>query len=418
MGIILDELRKKNAKTGNKLIGGVISNIGYPTKLLPLDFRNGYQVDVFDPETNQPVDKWANIGIFGGTFVTVCGKSGTAKTAFCVQACAEICRKYDQSEIYHIDAEGSSNISRLSILTKYSIKEMMEKYKYIEEVTAIEDIFDLINSIAEIKLSNREAFTVQTTKRNEFGEYMQQLAPTCVIIDSIPMLITKELEEEKGMASQTYSNRLAKVISQFYKRLRPVIKKANIIVFVINHLNAKIDINPMQKTQAQLMYLKSDESMPGGNAPIYLAQTVFKFVTCGKYTDEKDGFNGFQLRVEFLKSKTNRAGSSCTIVYDMNSGFDYYRTILEFCKEKELVEGRNPYCYFRSNPDLKFNTKNFSNLCMQDPAYFKEALECAKFDLYSYLASSEDLVKIAMEEAEINKRLSKTYMLEGSEDEE
>ena len=362
MGIILDELRKKNAKTGNKLIGGVISNIGYPTKLLPLDFRNGYQVDVFDPETNQPIDKLANIGIFGGTFVTVCGKSGTAKTAFCVQACAEICRKYDQSEIYHIDAEGSSNISRLSILTKYSIKEMMEKYKYIEEVTAIEDIFDLINSIAEIKLSNREAFTVQTTKRNEFGEYMQQLAPTCVIIDSIPMLITKELEEEKGMASQTYSNRLAKVISQFYKRLRPVIKKANIIVFVINHLNAKIDINPMQKTQAQLMYLKSDESMPGGNAPIYLAQTVFKFVTCGKYTDEKDGFNGFQLRVEFLKSKTNRAGSSCTIVYDMNNGFDYYRTILEFCKEKELVEGRNPYCYFRSNPNLKFNTKNFSNL--------------------------------------------------------
>jgi hypothetical protein len=41
----------------------------------------------------------------------------------------------------------------------------------------------------------------------------------------------------------------------------PVIKTYNITVMCINHINAKIEINPFAKSQPQLMYLKMDESL-------------------------------------------------------------------------------------------------------------------------------------------------------------
>ena len=109
MGFLMDDLSKKDKKG---VLTQNVSLIGYPTKILPFDFRNGYQVKVYDKD-DKVVDRWANIGLFSGTFITVAGKNGVAKTAFCVQAAAEICRPYKESEVFLLDLEGNSNISRL-----------------------------------------------------------------------------------------------------------------------------------------------------------------------------------------------------------------------------------------------------------------------------------------------------------------
>lgn len=398
----LSEALKKQDKKG--ILNQNISSIGYPTKLLPLDFRNGYQVNVTD-KNGEVISRWANIGLFGGSFITIAGKPGVAKTAFCVQVAAEICRPYKESEIYHLDLEGSSNLSRMMKLARYDHQEMEEKFHYYNDYHYIEDIFELINTMAEYKCSHKDDYQVKTGKLDEFGKEQIQLCPTVIIIDSIPMLVTKDLEGENSMAGMTYDGRRARVISQFYRRLRPVLQRANIIVMAINHINSKIDINPMAKSQAQIMYLKQDESTPGGNAPLYLAQTFLKFVQCGKYTDEKDGFNGFMVRAELIKSKTNRGGSSCNLVYDMSTGFDPYRTLMEHIKEQGLLEGRNPYSYFKSNPNLKFDSRKFPELCKESPELFKEAMTCAGPSLYAYLANSEDLANIAEKDEEILRRL-------------
>lgn len=411
MGFLSQELKKKDKKG---LLNQNISQIGYPTKLLPLDFRNGYQVNVCDAKTGEIKHRWANVGLFGGSFITVAGKPGVAKTAFCVQVAAEICRNYKESEIYHLDLEGSSNISRMMKLANYSYKEMENKFNYFNDYHYIEDIFQLICNIADTKCTNKEIFSTKTGVYDEFGREEEQLVPTVVIIDSIPMLVTKDLEGEMNMAGMTYDGRRARVISQFYRRLRPVLQRANIIVMAINHINAKIDINPMAKSQSQIMYLKQDEATPGGNAPLYLAQTFLKFVQCGKFTDETDGFNGFKVRCELIKSKTNRGGSSCILVYDMETGFDPYRTILEHIKEQGLLEGRNPKSYFRSNPELKFDSRNFSKLCRANPELFKEAMLCAAPSLYGYLANAEDLNYLEEKDTEVLKRLESSNKLEES----
>ena len=163
------------------------------------------------------------------------------------------------------------------------------------------------------------------------------------------------------------------------------------------------------------MYLKQDESTPGGNAPLYLAQTFLKFVQCGKYEEEKDGFNGFKVRCELIKSKTNRGGSSCELVYDMRTGFDPYRTLLLHMKEYGLIEGRNPYSYFAGQPDFKFDTRNFSDLCREDPAIFKRAMIASGPSLYSFLGNSDDIARLEEPNDEVMKRLAESNAIEVAE---
>ena len=388
MGFLSKTLKKMDKKG---LLEEATPLIGYATQMLPFDFRNGYQVNVHD-EDGKVIDRWANIGLFGGTFITVTGKTSTAKTAFCVQMAAEICRPFEAAEFHLLDIEGSSNPSRVMKLINYdSFDDIKNKFQYHDEFQYIEDVFEFVNEMAKIKLDNRDVFATDNTHRNEFGEVRKTLAPTVLIIDSLPMLVTKDLEGMEGMAGQTYNGRKAIQISQFYKRLRPVIKKANIIIMVINHLNFKMDMNPFAKSQAQIMYMKQDEAMPGGNAPLYLAQSVLKFTSCAKYTAEKDGYDGFAIRIDIIKSKTNRAGTSCVLIYDADYGFDKYRTLFEFLKENALIEGRNPYLYIKGCPDMKFSSKDFRDACITNRDLYKTAVIAALPILYSYLGNLEDM---------------------------
>ena len=53
--------------------------------------------------------------------------------------------------------------------------------------------------------------------------------------------------------SQTAS---AKSNSVLFKGITPMLKSANIILLVINHIQEEVSINPMQRKKAQLAFLK------------------------------------------------------------------------------------------------------------------------------------------------------------------
>lgn len=404
MGFLSNALKKIDKKG---LMNEAAPVIGYPTLLYPFDYRNGYQVNVHDEDGNI-IDRWANVGIFSGSFITITGKTNTAKTALAIYMSSEICRPYDEAEIHLLDIEGSSNISRVIQLLNYDYDDVKSKLNYHDEFQYIEDVFEFITEIGNTKLANKDVFATDFTHKNEFGVKRAAYAPTVIIVDSLPMLMTRDLEGIEGMASQMYNARRTIQISQFYKRLRPIMRRANIICMVINHLNFKMETSAFAKTQAQIMYMKQDEAMPGGNAPLYLAQTVIKMVSCGKYTMEKDGFDGFAIRLELIKSKTNRAGTSCIIVYDAEHGFDKYRTMFEFLKDNGLIEGRNPYLYISGFPDMKFSSKNFRDECIENFDLYKRALTISAPILYGYLGNVEDLSTYQDSEEEIMKRMAST----------
>lgn len=102
------------------------------------------------------------------------------------------------------------------------------------------------------------------------------------------------------------------------------------------------------------------------NAPVYYANNVFKFITAGKFNEEDDGFDGFKVKCEFLKSRTNKAGKSTHLIYNQSVGFDPILTQLEVARDHELLEGRAPYNYFKGYPDIKFSHKRFREKFFED----------------------------------------------------
>lgn len=121
--------------------------------------------------------------------------------------------------------------------------------------------------------------------------------------------------------------------------------------------------------------MKMDESMPGGNAPIYYAHNLFKFVTAGKLKAEDDGFDGFNVRCELMKSRTNKAGQFANLIYNQEIGFDPILTQYAFANDNGIVEGRNPYRYISNNKDIKFDSRKFRKEFMDN-----EALRYALYD--------------------------------------
>lgn len=383
----LNALLEKNDKKG--LFHRSSISLGIPTGFLPLDYRNGYVMNIYNKDGSVS-SKYNNIGIFGGTFNTIIGKTGTAKTTLASQSSANISRYCEKiygkyAEIYHLDAEQASNYTRIKNITNFSIEELDARYHLNQESVYIEDIYDIFCKIAEVKEAYKEQFLINTKLKNEFGEDIITYVPTIVIIDSLPSISTRDGEKVDELQTGTYANRIAKAISRFYKSTIPLVKKYNMIVFVINHINQKINIGPMP-TAPQTMYLKMDETIPCGFAPLYYAHNIFKIVQDKKYSMDKDGMDGFRARVELLKSRSNKAGKSCHLIYDQMTGFDPYLSLYDYLKEEELVEGRNPYRYFKGFDDLKFDDRQFREAVGASPELYQALYSIASASLQNILS--------------------------------
>ena len=103
----------------------------------------------------------------------------------------------------------------------------------------------------------------------------------------------------------------------------------------------------------------NNQNCPGGKAPQFLASILIKFVAVGaqKYTSEDDGFDGFGVRLEIIKSRVSQAGQYVNLVYDKNNGIDSLRSSILYAKELGLTGGNKNSFYFTSHPDQKFKLK-------------------------------------------------------------
>lgn len=355
---LLNMLREKDK---NGLFTASQTSPSYSTGFTVLDYRNGYKVVSMDRDENV-ISSYNSLGIVGGTFLTAIGKSGTAKSTLLIQIAANIVRGFDDSAfVQYYDLEQALTYTRIKNVTGFSQADLEDKFVLKQEKNYIEDIFEAIVEISEMKETHKEEFTYDTNLLDEFGKPIRAYVPTVIVLDSIPTIASRDSDGKTAMEGGTYANRIAKALAQFYKRLMPIIKTYNITVMAINHINSKIEINPFAKTQPQLLTMKVDESMPGGNAPIYYANNIFKLTSIGseKYNMADDGFDGFLSRCDLLKSRTNKAGQFCNLVYNQVSGFDPILSQLRFATESGLVEGRNPYRYFTGYKDNKFDSRKF-----------------------------------------------------------
>lgn len=222
---LLDRLRK-NDKKG--YFDRTQTSVMYRTGFLPLDYRNGYVVKSIDLNENL-LNEYAALGFTGGTFITVVGKTGVAKTTFMVQAAFNIVNQFTENAfVIHYDLEQALTYTRIKNITGGTQQELNDKYILRQEKNFIEDIFDSIMAIAKEKDANKKDYMYDTGLTDEFGKKIISYVPTVIIIDSIPTLESKGSPDE--MEGGTAASRKAKAIAQFYKKLMPVIKTYNITV--------------------------------------------------------------------------------------------------------------------------------------------------------------------------------------------
>lgn len=346
------------AKDKSGLFTKTPTDISYPTGFHILDHRNGYWLESYN-QSNEVIGRYKSLGIVAGSINTVIGKSGVAKTTGVVQWAEHIIRPFPNAMIAHYDAENAYSYTRIHQITGRPIHELRTNYLLKKDMTSIEDIQESIMDIYEEKISNPKKYKYKSGVMDEFGEEIELYEPTVIIIDSLPSLSLRESKEAREMETQSYGARKARAFSEFCSKLTPLCKQANIIMFFINHIKVKMSMSFVPQ-QAQQMYLKQDETLPLGEAPIYYANNIFRFISSTKFKKDKDGFDGFLVKVELIKSRTNKAGQVAELVYDQARGFDNARTLLHFAESMKQVTGRNPYRHFLNHSDVKFNSLKFS----------------------------------------------------------
>lgn len=341
------------------------SVISYKTGFPVLDYYLGYKVNVFNDD-NSLIDTYPSIGITAGSYIEFIGKPSTSKTTTAIQIAANIVRGFDNGIVIHFDLEQALNYTRIQALTRFNMSEMAQgKYILRQEKTTLEDMKKTIMDVYMEKTGNPDKYKYKTGKLNEFGEEITLYEPTVIILDSIATITMslnendkKELAKLEEIGTQTDRMRLTGEIGRFFNEILPYIRTANITLIAINQIKTNPGMG-ITKTPSEMLYLKQDEALPGGKTPQFLAHILIKFVAVGseKYTLEDDGFDGFGVRLEIIKSRTNQAGQTVPLIYDKVRGIDSLRSSVNYAKELGILGGNRNGYYFADNKDNKFTLK-------------------------------------------------------------
>lgn len=380
MGFLADAFREQTGKMKDYAMSLEHEfDIAYPTKFLTFDFLNGNIVDVrhADGSTSQ----YYSIGLVDGSINTFIGRSGCGKTTFAIQAAYNIISDFKDATMYIDSVEGGVTVSRLSTLTGLQGAELRQRIIDRNTGVTAENFYQRIKLIYDIKVQNRDRMMYDTGKTDDLGNPIQKMIPTPYILDSLAMLMPETYLDEQELAGQMAATAAAKTNTRILKMIVPKLKTANIILILINHINQKVEINQFSKTPNQLSYLDPGETMPGGNAAIYLANNIIKFYDKKLDPTKGLGIEGYEIRLKLMKSRTNRSGRECYVVFDQANGFDPDLSLFITLKEAGLIVGAGAFFHL-VNHDTKFTQKGFKEKLKSDPelkrVFVQTALEYLK----------------------------------------
>ena len=355
------EFRKKVSKSKDERIKNeATAGVSYPTGFLSFDFLNGNVIHT----KSETMPKYNSIGVLDGSVNIIIGRSGCGKSTFTEQCAANIVRPFNNSTIFveHVEATGMSEIRRQAI-TGITGAEYESRYIIRDSGVTSENFYERIKMVHDIKINSKEDYLYDTGLVDTLGKPIQKLQPTVFILDSLAMIMPEKFTDEDELSGQMSATAGARALASIFRRIIPMLKSANIILFVVNHITQKVSINPMQRTKAQLSYLKPDESLPGGVTPIYVATNVIRLddgtklkPTEGMYID------GSMVELTIVKSRTAAVGKSIPLVYTFDHGFDYNLSLFVLLKEKGRINGAGAYLYIGDHDEIKFAQKNFLSL--------------------------------------------------------
>ncbi|MDD3121889.1 MAG: hypothetical protein PHC62_00070 [Candidatus Izemoplasmatales bacterium] len=334
-------------------------DVAYSTGFLSFDFMNGQVIHVRDQKGNKYT--YNSIGVIDGSMVMVIGRSGSGKTTLIMQSASAIVKPFETACIYHDDIEGGITRARKEQLTEMYGEEFDSRYIPRNTGITAENFYERIKTIHDIKvLDEREKFEYDTGCVTTDGKPIYKLEPTVYILDSLALLMPEKYTEEDELSGQMAATAAAKANTSIFKRIVPMLKSANIILYVVNHITQAVSINMFDRTPAAVSYLKQGETLPGGRAPVYLSNLLIR-LDDGSKLKEKDAFgiNASVVEVTILKSRTAPVNSSISLIFDYKNGFDKELSLFYLLKERGYIGGAGAYLYIGDRNDVKFSQRAF-----------------------------------------------------------
>lgn len=367
MSFLATQFREQNAPMAKKdaRLQEAVADVGYPTGFLSFDFLNGTVVHVENKEKKYDFT-YNSLGIVDGSANTFIGRSGCGKSTLIVQIAGNLIRKFPTGTIFHDDIEGGMIESRIQTLTRFKPEEFKNRYIYRNTGINAENFYQRIKMIHDLKLDNRDKYEYDTGLFDSNGNRIYKFEPTVYILDSIAMLMPENITQEEELSGQMSATGAAKVNTRIFKQIVPMLKAANIILLVVNHILDDVQINPYAKQQAQVSYLKPGERLPGGKAAIYLANNMIRLDDTKLKPDQGYNIFGSIVNISIVKSRTNKTGVSVPLVYNMETGYDAELSLLELLKQKGLLKGAGVGLRI-GECEVKFSLKNFKEKLKSHP---------------------------------------------------
>lgn len=368
MSLLVSNFRKKVSGMKDARISSEAEfGVGYPTGYLSFDFANGTKVRVEKKDGTSFT--YNSIGIVDGSMVSCVGRAGCGKTTFVMQTSGEIIRKFPNSAIFHEDIEGGISDMRKRQLLEMTEEEFNERYICRNTGINTENFYERIKIIHDEKINNREDYEYDTGLYDSSGERIFKLQPTVVILDSLAMLMPGDMADDDELAGPMGAAAIARKNTQLIKRIIPMLKIANIIFFVINHILPDPSLMPKK---AQTAWLKVGERVSGGETAIYLANNFLRFDDKNKLSADKDfGINGILVDIQFIKSRTNSAGRVVNMVFDYANGFDHELSMYLLLSNTGRIHGSGVGMYLEDRTDMKFSKKTFKKKLATEPEFMQ-----------------------------------------------
>lgn len=363
MGILMQAFNEQVKNTKDLTQASEMTySVSYPTGFSTLDFANGYIQEVNGM-------KRFELGLSDGSINMIISDSGVGKTTLVCQAACNVIRPYSNGAIFYEQAEVGTNIQRIKNLSGFNDEEFVKRFKVRDAGITTQSTFRRVKMIYDAKMAHKDELMYDTGMKDLYGKPVYKFEPTIVIVDSVKMVMSEanaENEQSNNMEGATN----AKANSEYYVRMVPMCRQANIIMILINHITTSINTGPFHQ-KPELSYLKEGEHIAGGKSLTYIQNNIFRLDIKTKLK-LGEGFNiiGSIVNVDVVKSRTNKTSRArCELVFDQDTGYDNDLSMVWMLKNNNLLEGSGAYLRV-PGCDTKFAMKNFKEVLYSNPDFY------------------------------------------------
>ena len=337
-------------------------SVCYPTGFLNLDFANG-----FIQEVNGHLRY--ELGLSDGSINMIISDSGVGKTTLSTQIASNIIKRFKTSVVFYEQAEVGTHIQRIKNLSGLNDEDFNNRFIVRDAGITIESIYERVKMVHDIKVANQDEYLYNTGMLDTRGNPIFKFEPTIFVVDSVKMVLSKknaEADETNNMTAATN----AKANSEYYTKMVPLCREANIIMILINHITMDINTGFLPK-KSELPYLRQGEHISGGKSLTYIQNNILRLDIRSKLKPEEGfGITGSVVNIDIVKSRTNKSSRArCFLVFNQETGYDSDLSLLLLLKENKILEGSGAYLKLPGY-DKKFSQKQFKSILYSDQEFY------------------------------------------------